>query len=1122
MVNSKRLTRTCVVLIAFSVMVLAQGLAQAESQVWRFDCGTKGSPVLEGYQRLTDADIYSEGKQYGWEGARPEARAIEKGFNFGVLGQFSHYMSESLNDLNGDAVMSETDLVFRADIPEGTYRVTLTIGDMSQAIGSMDVYINGKLAAEHVAAWSPGGASGGHHRRLMTQPNGWWTKVRKTVTAEDGVIRLRLTKNQSYFDRMMVEQVETEKALEDHYWRVGVEEPPYYYIGWQFVRNSIMAAEIMPHREPPVVGENDKLKLTQRIDSPELIKAIGHFNEGKFQEAVGAVAKIREGDAQTAKAIVMLWLVGRLETELENDQGLVRSAIGILRKYVQSHPEENGVAEILQDAELFDKALDIHLTRGEAALGENHFLENTKAISHWWLINEGTPLYYKSQLYIARAEHMLIPYFPARGTYREIFKKLEKKFPDNRFVKYQLHEEWEPYGDGTHYYDWYVKDYDEKVKDSPEWVRWIYPAFQKVADWGEWWMKFKQQPEGSIGGGWGDDVEIVGAFGYMGYVSPDVSEILVKGTAKLMDGLWKFSEVDPELGFCRPMADAEHTAEWTGNTLGMMVKIDYGNPIWIERSMKTGKLVRDLWTDYDVNGQRHFRANFFGATQVGSGDRMNDSWINYRAIRPAAAVLFYNQNPTLSKLFLELADAWVDAGMSTQRGKPRGIIPAQVAFPDGIIGGTNSPNWYTASHPPGTINADWFGQPYKAYIQDLLLTAYRQTRDPKYLQPLRLEYDFVAEHGELPEEKSGLRLQGVPEPEVFGKRAPGMTKKKKQVQVEGEEAIEVGSDEWVAKKLQSVNQWLVAKRIMEGRQGELENVMTKEDIIRAGIWVNSELAWRWPMHTTEAGPTDRIAFVGIINPYLVYTGGWIGGPLLEASVTYENTTKDFAAAVMGSDEQGFRLLYHSLAPDTRKIGIRPWHLEPGGEYILRYGPDADEDEVMDSVVEQREFDFPQAGTPIRVTVEPRITYVVEVDQSVRGRGTSLAPDPAITAEDIMYDDIIGLIMARVHNVGSLPLRQVKVAVYDGDPKKGELIGTSVLPNIDAPTDLNPTTTTAGLSWRPTQEEHEIYVVVDPDGEIENEITTFNNTAHTTLPKKEEEAAPVRKPLPVSSSGRGGR
>jgi hypothetical protein len=122
----------------------------------------------------------------------------------------------------------------------------------------------------------------------------------------------------------------------------------------------------------------------------------------------------------------------------------------------------------------------------------------------------------------------------------------------------------------------------------------------------------------------------------------------------------------------------------------------------------------------------------------------------------------------------------------------------------------------------------------------------------------------------------------------------------------------------------------------------------------------------------------------------------------------------------------------------------------------------------------------------------------------------------------MYDDIIGLIMARVHNVGSLPLRQVKVAVYDGDPKKGELIGTSVLPNIDAPTDLNPTTTTAGLSWRPTQEEHEIYVVVDPDGEIENEITTFNNTAHTTLPKKEEEAAPVRKPLPVSSSGRGGR
>ena len=1100
--------------------------AFASDRVWRFDCGAPDSPVAVGYSRLTESDTYSEDKGYGWEGYEPSSLAFPyppQPTGAGSVGRpavLAEHLRNSYDDLNRDGVISMRDLIFRADVSVGTYRVTAAIGDMSQAIGSIDVYMNGELVEERVAAWAPGS-----YRTLMRNPSGWWTKVRKTVTPKDGFIRLRLTKNQSYYDRMMVEQVEAEKPLEDHYWRVGVTEPPYYYIGWPFVHNSVMAIEIVPHREPPVVGEDDKLRLTGEIDSRGLADAVRLFNEGDYEGALRAASRVRERDAQVAKAIVMLWLVGRLETGLENDQALVRSALPVLRNYVESHPEENGVAEILQDAELFDKALHIHLTRGEAALGENHFVENDKAISYWWLINEGTPLYYKAQLYIARAEHMLIPYLPARGTYREILRKLEKKFPDDRFVKYHLHEEWERYGDGSRYYDWYVEDYDARVKDSPEWVRWIYPALQKVADWSEWWIKFKQQPEGSIGGGWGDDVEIVGAFGYMGYVSTDVSDILVKGTGRLMDGLWNFSEVDPELGYCRPMADAEHTAEWTGNTLGMMVKIDYGNPVWIERSMKTGKLMRDLWTAYNVNGKRHFRANFFGATQVGSGDRMNDSWINYRAVRPAAAVLAYNQNPTLAKLFVELAEAWAEAAMSTDRGKPSGIIPAQVSFPDAVIGGTNSPNWYTASHPPGTVNADWFNQPYKAYIQDLLLTAYRQTREPRHIEPLRLEYDFVAEHGELPEEKSGLRLQVVTEPEVFGKRDPGEMKKRSTPVVEGKEEIEIGSDEWVAEKLQAVNQWLVAKRIVEGRQGDLDNAMTKQDIIRAGIRVNSELAWRWPMNTTEAGPTDRIAFVGLINPYLVYTGGWIGGPLLEASVTYENTTRDFAAAVMGSDEQGLRILYHSLAPDTREVGIRPWHLEPGGKYSLKYGPDADEDEEMDSVIEDRQFVFPQAGTPIRITVEPRVTYVVEIEQVERGRTASLAPDPAVTPEDITYDDRIGLIMVRVHNVGSEPVRDVRVAVFDGDPDAGgEPIGSSVLPHIGAPIDLNPATTTAGFSWSPAEEgrKHDIYAVVDPDGELDREITTFNNVAHATLPKEEQTGAEVRAPLPVSSTGRGRR
>ena len=41
----------------------------------------------------------------------------------------------------------------------------------------------------------------------------------------------------------------------------------------------------------------------------------------------------------------------------------------------------------------------------------------------------------------------------------------------------------------------------------------------------------------------------------------------------------------------------------------------------------------------------------------------------------------------------------------------------------------------------------------------------------------------------------------------------------------------------------------------------------------------------------------------------------------------------------------------------------PWELEAGGTYRPVYGEDADDDGVIDTVVEQREFVFPQHGSP---------------------------------------------------------------------------------------------------------------------------------------------------------------
>ena len=311
-----------------------------------------------------------------------------------------------------------------------------------------------------------------------------------------------------------------------------------------------------------------------------------------------------------------------------------------------------------------------------------------------------------------------------------------------------------------------------------------------------------------------------------------------------------------------------------------------------------------------------------------------------------------------------------------------------------------------------------------------------------------------------------------------------------------------GSERWVAYNLKSVDFWLQVRQAVEGRKASLKNDITKEDIAKYSANCLSTLKLQWPLVTTEASATDRVSFFGLINPYLIYTGAsnWDRAP----RITYDNTTREFAAAVMASDRKGFRVMYYSLTPDAPEIGILPWELEPGATYKLRYGPDADGDVVMDSLTDEREFVLAQRGTPIRVKVEPRVTYIIEVDQMKPANGAPLAPDPAISASDIRYEPLRGggIILAKVHNVGAKDVRNVEVAFYDGDPEAGgTLLGTSTIPNIEAPNDLGPRTATVGVNWTPTKESHDIYIVVDPNHQIVGEITTFNNVAHNKLPRE---------------------
>ena len=150
--------------------------------------GSADSPVETGYTQVTDKMPYDSQRGFGWETKDVQAQVVKdipdgKGFLSDII---YNYALSQFNDLNSDSVVSKDDLVFRADMPNGTYRVTVVIGDMAQAIGSIDLAINGQTIEKNVAAWHIGMKGPGNHRRMLQDPFGWWNPVCATVEVKDG------------------------------------------------------------------------------------------------------------------------------------------------------------------------------------------------------------------------------------------------------------------------------------------------------------------------------------------------------------------------------------------------------------------------------------------------------------------------------------------------------------------------------------------------------------------------------------------------------------------------------------------------------------------------------------------------------------------------------------------------------------------------------------------------------------------------------------------------------------------------------------------------------------------------------------------------------------------------
>ena len=1061
----KSIPSSCVALLSAvvsSLVCFASAPAPAPANdVVRFDMGTADSPLQEGFRRVTAADEYSPGAGFGWIGTGYEAALTEPPTEeqpSWFYPEIDHY-TDLAGDLTKDHVKNEGDMIFRVDLADGVYDAILYLGDLRQPLGSMQVYANEELVRKNVQAKQWKGRAGGEPSYGNSFP------VCFPVTVTGGSLAIAVNGDESDYRRMLEEDsrkppVESflvgrggrlfDERLEKY--QKGEPLEPQSDIGCPFVYNSIQGLEIYPRIEHDFDGEVEATKA--RIRSL--------VSQGKFEDALEACSDGFQDPRPVA--ILLLSLLGNPEYDRPSgDLELIRRIEPVIQNAYSAYPDDFAVVRAKMTFELFRHAVRNITFRTEA---ENGVFACLVAATHLEKLFPTDHLYHKGMIYRARALYMIDPHHwnPPAVTAARILRRIEKDYPQNRFVRLYLYKEWDQN------YEWHLRDYMAESEGAPQWAASLREANNLVLDLAEWWIENKQQPDGTLGGGWGDDVELVGLFGLYANVSRQISEPATAGAKKLVENAWYLSGIDMEAGFFAHMADVQHTAEWTGDTLPMMLAIDYGNPVWLERAMKTGKLVRDLWTMENAHGYRSFRSNHIGATMVGGEDNWAakeseaNSAICLRSIQPLYTLYDYNRNPTLEKLLLELADGWLDAAMQTGKAKPQGIIPSTVSFPEVEMGGKGAPTWYDTG--PMSWRSFFIWPQYRAYVVQLLTWAYQVTGDDTYLEPFRL----AAEYRET--------LKGY----------------------QPDKEAQPGSPEWMAARLENHEgiHYLQAttKTPLPLRQAgrDKQAILDECTRVRNGVWE------RWPILTSESLMTDRVYVPGVFSPYSILTRPAGSAAQMETPVvTYENTGRDFAAYVAIAESNAVKLAIYTFYDAEREIAIRPWTLEPGTTYRLRMGPDADGDDIIDEVTAQRAVTIISRGQPVSVLVPGRQVFAIEMEQEGEEGRPQLLPDLAITETDIEYEPDHNVLNARVHNVGSAPVTKSALTFYDGDPTAGgSEIGRALIPHLPAPNEFNPQTLKLGVIWKPSGPEHDIYVVLDPEGELA-EIAESNNVAHARFP-----------------------
>jgi len=606
----------------------------------------------------------------------------------------------------------------------------------------------------------------------------------------------------------------------------------------------------------------------------------------------------------------------------------------------------------------------------------------------------------------------------------------------------------------THYREPKPRPELPQVPDGvPEWAWYQVKLLELCERVPDWWIDNRQVETGEFGSNDGPNDDSVLVQDYAGlYLMNGPDEKLMTAARRVSDMCWRRTMED---GINRQVTDPLHAYEWGANVNNMLVVMDYGNPIWVERMLEMGKHYEAL-TGINPRGHRHYRSNRYGASAIVTEGRYGwDTTGNALNMQSAALLGWYNGHPDSRRIMTEWTDAWLEDIVDPEDGKGRAYT---VEFETGN------------KQPQRLLSYAWPLIPWACYDQ---------TGDERYLNGLTLTWEADRRYYDGPTRSQDVLQQILRHTD------------REDIRENLREVIDE-IDLWSSpiRYTDSRPEYKYVEWLMTGD----ESAVT--EALRATL---SDLTWELPMYTVAEQSPDRLWLPQpLLNHMMLGDVALLRNRIYPLHwVSWEQTAGALAVWVLEKRPDYLRIWLVNTGDERLAPSMRAWRLQHG-HYQVRLGADDDGDGRIDGAAETGRVELARGMRMPVPSLPPRRLAVLEITQTEALEPITGRADLAVCDRDLAIDPETGAAILTVHNIGGADAGPFTVHVSEQGADTGVDFEIAGLP---APAGFEPSTVGVPLEGMDLSPGDAVVVQVMTD---QPEITGANNRA--TVPLRAPEAA----------------